>query len=223
MAEQYPPAAQLAHASDTQYPFCAAVLDSAFMMCAALKLLPSKPTFCPAVGTAIRLPDSATRRDIQGFLLLVQASDAPITVLQECVLCWLCVHLTFMWPLCRVLLATCGQVQVGWDQLKITLLAGKAPESMLTPSIAPESAVSSATSPLATAAAGAAAGCATPPTAILYFKHALQFARRGVLQALAELPSSVAEFRVAAQHETPGASMGALTPLPSDSAPRGFA
>jgi len=83
VAEQWPAARELAHASSTQYPFCAAVLDSSFMICAALKLLPSTPTFCPALGTGIREPDSGTRRDLQGFLALVQASDAPITVLRE--------------------------------------------------------------------------------------------------------------------------------------------
>ncbi len=83
VAETEPNARRLAHASGQQYPFCAAVLDCAFMMFAALKLLPTLPTFCPALGTRIREPDKATRRDLQGFLGLVAAADTPMSALQE--------------------------------------------------------------------------------------------------------------------------------------------
>ena len=92
-------------ASDAEYPFCAAALDVAFMVFAALKLLPHPPAFCPALGTAISAPDAAEREDLQGFAALA-AAGSPDAVLLAAVQ------------------ATMTAVETAWGGLKATLSSG---------------------------------------------------------------------------------------------------
>jgi hypothetical protein len=82
VAERSSDAAALAHASVSQFPYCAAVLDCAFMLFAALKLMQQTPSFCPAMGTQIRQPDRATRNDLRGFLGLVLTEASPLDALR---------------------------------------------------------------------------------------------------------------------------------------------
>lgn len=94
-------------ASAEEYPFCAAVLDAAFMLFAALKLLPHPPAFCPALGTAISAPDVGERGDLIGFAALAAAVPAPEAVLVT------------------ALDATLRVMQGAWGALKADLDAGR--------------------------------------------------------------------------------------------------
>ena len=85
VVETEPSLRRLVLASDDEYPFCAAVLDVAFMLFCALKLTPSLPSMCPAIGTKIREPDTADRVDLQGFAGLASTASSPASLMVPCV------------------------------------------------------------------------------------------------------------------------------------------